>query len=249
MQYWRPVPQALLAELLMHRWTPQHPAPEAVGYLVAVDRIMSGAPFSARKLAEYCGWTRWHASQLQASARTFCDEWQGLHQPAVTASTGPPVPNDNGHMKPRTSQKPARNQPETSHRGRAKYKNTTPQEHPSHTKVDLSALWEQMEDVRLAVTTGGKRAKLGKRRHELRLRVQEHGEEAVLHCWRWWWQAGDQRARFLREGGYGISTFLRAGKLRDYMDRATAWDPAADQALADWYTDEDFDEQGNLRQQ
>ena len=95
------------------------------------------------------------------------------------------------------------------------------------------------------VVPGSKRASLGKRRDTLRLRVAEHGADMVLHAWTWWWRSDDKRARYLRDEGYGMSTFLRASKMRDYVDHAANWNPDATPGQA-WYTDDDFDEHGNL---
>ena len=59
-------------------------------------------------------------------------------------------------------------------------------------------------------------------------------------------QADDPRARYLRENGYGIDTFMRASKLRDYMDRASQWQPGQEVNAGDWFDDAQFDEHGNL---
>jgi hypothetical protein len=277
----------LIQDLLMHRWTKGHPAPDAVGYMIALDRRLAGVPISARKLAEHCGWTRWHSTQLVSQVKAFADEW---HQPVHTDASWPPDASNINGLAVYDSQIPASRQPDTSHHARGIKSTSTPQVHhlsiigedieqiapaagplveaagagggspplaigppiqkggqPTKAKqVDLEGLWTRMELVRVQAVAGAKPAKLGKRREQLRARVSEHGVERVVHCWSWWWQSDDQRARFLRDGGYGVSTFLRAGKLRDYMDRADTWTPGADQMGAEWYTDDDFDEQGNL---
>jgi hypothetical protein len=107
-----------------------------------------------------------------------------------------------------------------------------------------------MEDLRLQHTPNGSRAKLGKRREDLRRRVAEHGLEAFEHAWRWLWESNHDRARFLRENGYGIGTFLRAGKCRSYVEFAAQWEPGTDAkpaaSLEYWPSDEDFDDDGNL---
>ena len=269
----------------MHRWSKGNPAPDAVGYMVALDRIMAGAPFSARKLADYCGWTRWHSTQVLGSVRAFLSEW---HQPHQTAGYQPPTPSNAKGLQGQPGHNPANYQPETGHHAGGYTSTPTEQPQPEHTyagargadslvgapqagggpsplasgppiekeghppkakakAVDLTGLWDAMEDIRLGAMPGSRRAQLGKRRDMLRARVAEHGETQLLHCWRWWWQSNDQRAQFLRDNGYGISTFLRAGKLRDYMDKATEWDPEAEASGGQWYTDADFDENGNLR--
>jgi hypothetical protein len=273
----------------MQRWTKDTPAPDAIGFMVALDRKMSGSPWSARKLAEYAGWSRWKATQQLNGVKTFYAEWHGeVNQPLPTARQQPPRVSNVGHLQVHSNQEPAREQPETSHHARASYKNTTEQEQlkdnysrvngqadsvaspeadgwpsplgkvePSNTKeghsslksepVDITGLWEQMEDVRMSSVKGGRRAKLGKRRDTLRLRVNEHGADVVLHAWSWLWQSRDHRAQYLRDNGYGISTFLRASKLRDYVDKADQWTPGESVGGSDWFSEDDFDEFGNVR--
>tara|TARA_R110000824_G_scaffold249220_2_gene438154 strand:- start:6917 stop:7681 length:765 start_codon:yes stop_codon:yes gene_type:complete len=248
MQYWRPVPQALIADLLLRRWSKDDPAPDAVGFMVVLDRMMSGAPWSARKLATYTGWSRWRASQVQSQAQAFRDEWNAMTgQPTVTNTWQPPMVNNVVRLQPPTSQKPTTDQPETGHHARAVYKNTKKQNKTrtlSSTNVD--SVWSQMEDIRLESNPSGKRAKLGGRRNELRLRVREHGDEVVVNAWRWFWNSNDRRAKYLRDEGYGVKTFLRPGNLRDYVDRANEWKPGEGVSGEGWYTDDDFDEHGNL---
>ena len=231
----------------MHRWSKTNQAPDAVGYMVALDRKMAGAPFSARKLAEYCGWTRWHASQIIGDVQAFLHQ---LDQPTVTAGYQPPQPSDFSQLGHQADHIPASNQPDSGHRGRDNKSTPTEQEQPQHITsqpIDLDQLWAQLEDIRLQAVPGTKRGTLGKRRDTLRIRVAEHGEEMVLHAWRWWWHSGDRRARYLRDEGYGMSTFLRASKMRDYVDHASNWNPDATAGQA-WFTDEDFDEHGNIKQ-
>jgi len=121
---------------------------------------------------------------------------------------------------------------------------------PKAPRVDLTGLWERMEDVRLRNTPGGNRAALGKRRADLRRRVAEHGIEAFEKAWLWLWESKHNRAQFLRDGGYGIGTFLRAGNCRTYVEFSAQWDQAAEAkpvaGLDYWPTDDDFDSDGNL---
>ena len=109
MQYWRPVPQALITDTLIHRWTKDNPAPDLVGFLVAFDRLMAGTPWSARKLAVYAGWSRWRANQTLQAARDFQAEWQELNRPLFTESARPPEVSDSGQIGNQSGQKPAGN--------------------------------------------------------------------------------------------------------------------------------------------
>tara|TARA_R100001443_G_scaffold5793_1_gene14607 strand:- start:197 stop:901 length:705 start_codon:yes stop_codon:yes gene_type:complete len=229
--------------------------------MVALDRIMSGAPFSARKLAAYCGWSRWHSTQILKNAKTFLVEWD---QPHVAAGNRPPQYSYSNNLQNETDPNPASRQPDSSHRGRDNKPTDTEHEHLTDTDnvekseeaeqavqvksdtIDLKALYDQMEDTRLQVVPGTKRGRLGKRRETLRIRVAEHGVDAILHAWRWFWYSTDQRAQFLRDGGYGATTFLRAKNLREYVELSSNWSPEKQQKIEDWYTDDDFDEHGNL---
>lgn len=256
MQFWRPVPQSLITELLIIRYDKTHPAPDAVGFMVALDMKMGGSPWSARKLAQWAGWSRWKAAQMKDRVDDFHAEWDTDNRPLLAASYLPPIANNLGNIGDRTSHVPATFRPETSHHARASYKNTTEQEQSSITedvetssikadRIDLDAVWNSLEDIRLKARPNSNRSKLGKRRELLRSRVTEHSIDALLQTWAWWWNADDQRARFLREGSFSYSTFLRAGKLRDYVERASQWD-VTKLSSSGWFDDDDFDDCGNL---
>jgi len=288
MQYWRPIPQALLTELLMKRWDKDNTAPEAVVFMVAIDRIMSGNPWSARKLGDYAGWSRWKANRMIEDVKAFVDEWNGIqNRPTFTEGAQPPMMNNVHNLHGQTDRKPATNQPKTSHHAPAINNNKTTQEQTGSIytvenergivakvvvdggsvrdgndrpkpKADqstkaverddrLNALWLEMEQIRLKACPGSRQRKLGKRRQTFKLRVAEHGDQSIVKAWKWFWESNDQRAQFLRAGGYGIQTFLRAEKLRDYVDKADEWNPDADVGGTDWFTDDDFDEHGNLK--
>jgi len=104
MEYWHPMPQALTVDLLAHRWTPDHPAPEAVGFMVALDRMRAGHPWSIRRLATWAGWTRHRAHRVRDSARAYLTTWEDRTQPDTTSR--PPIPNNPSNIRGRTGQKP-----------------------------------------------------------------------------------------------------------------------------------------------
>ena len=118
---------------------------------------------------------------------------------------------------------------------------------PTRSSVDLKGLWERLEDIRLAVETNGRRSPLGARRNILRARVNEHGAESIELAWNWWWNADTDRARFLRSG-YRYQTFLRAGKLREYVEFAREWNEQKGVLPTDLFDlgPDSFDEDGNL---
>lgn len=256
MQFWRPVPQALITELLIIRYDTTRPAPDAVGFMVALDMKMSGSPWSARKLAQWAGWSRWKATQMKDRVDSFHAEWDHDDRPSVTESKRPPKASDYANLRDGISHRPAYEQTESSHHAGASYKNITPQEHEplkedvdisrvKSERLDLDAAWTALEDIRLQARPNSNRSQLGKRREVFRARVTEHGVEAVVHAWSWWWTSNDPRAQFLREGGYSYSTFMRASKMRDYVERAGQWDPS-EEVSGGWFDDDDFDECGNL---
>lgn len=65
---------------------------------------------------------------------------------------------------------------------------------------------------------------IGKR---LKACLDEHPLDDLLGLWRWYWTGADDRARFLRDKGYGLKTLLRDGNIDDYVARSKAppsWD-------------------------
>lgn len=111
MEYWHPMPQALAVDLLSHRWTTDHPAPEAVGFLVALDRMRAGHPWSIRRLATWAGWTRHRARRVRDSAREYLATWEARTQVGTTSR--PPIPNNPGHIRGQTGQKSDKNHKES----------------------------------------------------------------------------------------------------------------------------------------
>jgi len=102
MEYWHPMPQALAVDLLAHRWTTDHPAPEAVGFMVALDRMRAGHPWSIRRLATWAGWTRHRARRVRDSARVYLTAWEDQTQ--VGHTSRPPIPNNPGNIRGRIGQ-------------------------------------------------------------------------------------------------------------------------------------------------
>ena len=252
MNQWRQIPRALIVDSLIMRWTKEHPAPDLVGFAVAAEMLLAGSPWSSRKLSEHCGWTRYRANQVLHDVKVFVDQWKQYDRPLITNSEQPPKPSDSKELEEQIGKVSAGSRSGFSHHARGSTVTTTttatPKKTGSSIRVDLDQLWENMESIRCSVQPNSKRRKLGGRRDSLRTRVGEHGEDAVLHAWRWWWESNDKAARFLRDGGYKVSTFLRPKNLRDYVDASQDWDPDASDGATGWFTDDDFDELGNLIQ-
>ena len=263
MEHWRPVPQALIADLMLEKWTETRPAPEIVGWLIAFDRTMARHPISVRRLADYCGWSRWKANQVSAKVKAFCDTWQE-YQPVLTNSQRPSKANNDSNLQSKTGQEPDGSQTENRHRARGIKE--TKHEHvqledkdvqneaskQQETKsgsvgVPVADVWSQMEEIRKRQKPGTKSRQLRGRYNDLKNRIIEHGAEEVLHAWRWLWESEDRRAVFMRSNGYETGSFLRASNLREYVDKANDWNPDV-RSLGDWFSDADFDEHGNIIQ-
>ena len=280
MEHWRPVPQALIADMMMEKWSRDNQAPEAVGWLIAFDRAMAGHPISVRRLADYCGWTRWKASEVIGKVASFRADWSD-YQPHVTASDRPPKPSNRSNLQGQAGQNADGNQTENGHRGRGIKGTEHEHEHGRDSNVksgsgessvesesaageapldgnqapaackganpSVSDVWQQMEELRQKHKPGSQKRKLRGRYNDLKLRIQEHGADEVLHAWRWLWESNDKRAVYMRSTGYETGSFLRPKNLRDYVDKANDWDPEV-RTVADWFGDADFDEQGNIIQ-
>ncbi len=109
--------------------------------------------------------------------------------------------------------------------------------------VDVAAVWDRLEDIRLEHTVGSKRRKVGQRRAVLKARINEHGVEAIVNAWLWWHKSDDRRARFLR-ANYRYKTFFVPGNLREYVDLADDWTNQTEPV--DVFDRANFDENGNL---
>ena len=261
--YWHPIPQVLAVDLMAHRWTPENPAPDAVGFVVAFDRARSGAPWSVRKLAACMGWKKHHAHRVLLEAKAYLEGWESRTQVGIDEWT--PKTSKHNNLDDNPGRIPDTFRTDSGHHARGstnthteqnrsslnkssevdQHKTTTKAPRVTAERVDLSGIWEKLEDIRLEARPGSNRAPLGKRRDILRLRVQEHGAEALLHVWRWWWTSSESRPEFLRSKGYSYSTFFRAQGLREYVDLAREWDPKTE-GSGGWFDDLEFDETGNV---
>ena len=127
-------------------------------------------------------------------------------------------------------------------------KKTEPQ--PKAARIAYAPFWDEMEGIRLAHVPNARRIKMGKRQPTIRARIKEHGEQPLIHAWRWFWESSHQRAVWLRDNGCSIDTFLAASKCRQYVAFAAEWNPEQEQHhtgpdLMD-LDDSQFDEYGNI---
>lgn len=286
-EQWRKIPTAWIANLGSVHWSKDKPAPDAVGFIWAVDQLAGGVPLSVRGLAAAMGWSRRRATVIHSAAAEWANSTQappsknanlvdvqrsGKRATERTKSgpqSGPPKTNDFEQLETnpgqnvtteRTENGPLHARAVVDIRENRSERDLTivgfcadaaKPDPPDIPKVDnLSLLWDEMQSIRLR-NVKGNRSRLGGRRNQLRLRVAEHGPAAVLHAWRWIWESDHQRSRFIRDNGFGMSTFLRAKNLRDYVDMSSEWDAKSEdksEAVNIWNTsDDDFDELGNLR--
>jgi len=85
----------------------------------------------------------------------------------------------------------------------------------------LTAIWAEVNAIR-----GGQALKLTKsRRSSLKARLTEHSAEEVLAVARWVYSSQHERARYLREHGYGPDTWLRPSKFAGYLEHAESEPP------------------------
>ena len=100
MGQWRKIPSAWIANLGSVRWTPEQPAPDAVGFIWAVDQLAGGVPISIRGLSAAMGWTRRHGDRILKAAK----EWDKLCTKNGT-SYAPPKTIDTTTLQAQTGQK------------------------------------------------------------------------------------------------------------------------------------------------
>jgi hypothetical protein len=100
--------------------------------------------------------------------------------------------------------------------------------------IPASAIWDEVNRARLDAVPGARPIDLtDARRRALVARVQDSGADAVALVWRWALTAADERAAFLRGGGYLTpETLHRASKFPAYLDRARAWEASLEPAAA-----------------
>ena len=131
--------------------------------------------------------------------------------------------------------------------------NATPVETPVKApRLSYKAFWKAMEGIRLANVPNARETKIGARNQVVAARVKEHGEEALIHAWRWVHESSHQRATYLRNHCHATyGTFFAASKCRQYVGFASEWDRESEQRSAarpDIFDlgDGDGDDSGNI---
>jgi len=129
----------------------------------------------------------------------------------------------------------------------------TPAEPPVKApRLSYKAFWKAMECIRLANVPNARETKIGARNQVVAARVKEHGEEALIHAWRWVHESSHQRATYLRDHCHATyGTFFAASKCRQYVGFASEWDPVSElknAARPDLFDLDanDFDDSGNI---
>ena len=167
------------------------------------------------------GWTDWQAWATMKDEASSKDRLQ-------PASNSHPTPIQHGTPKPPKSQEatssspPAHIQPASTCADL--HNNTTTQDTKDHSsKASMSdkpsQVWERVNEIRKMHTPEARALKLTKaRRSALKARLDEHTEEELLRVVEWRESSPHSRAVFLREGGHGVDTLLRASKFEGYLD-------------------------------
>ena len=100
---WHPAPQSLIDAALSERFSKTAPAPDVVGFLAVFARLGTPSPWTARRLADWAGWSRWKASQTIQAAKDWKQQWTNSGHSSQQAS---------GHQNPTTA-RPYEDKPAT----------------------------------------------------------------------------------------------------------------------------------------
>ena len=239
---WAPAPVDLIAEADRTRWTKANPAPRVVGYLIVFRDLRDGGTWTARRLADHLGWTRWSARSMIDRVRAELSAWESVRRPPpneipVSYEAAPPT---SGHIPPKNSHFPAKNgqvngmisgsyEAEPASRPatvppntRARSTSTTTRTTTEQRDTSLSTLWEEVNSLREGHVPGARKLRLTKeRRRTLKARVTEHGEASVLKVWTWVLTSPHPRATFLRGSGFvKPDTLHRPGNFATYLEFA-----------------------------
>jgi hypothetical protein len=85
-EQWRKIPTTWIANLGAVHWSKVNQAPDAVGFIWAVDQIVGGVPLSVRGLAGVMGWSRRRAAIVHAAAVEWAETTQA--PPTKNANLG-----------------------------------------------------------------------------------------------------------------------------------------------------------------
>lgn len=242
MDQWRPVPRALITKVGRRRWTRENPASELAGFCWALDQLMDGYPPSIRDVADYAGWTHWHARQMLDRVREHHREWVSLRrQPhsydaQIPHEAQTPEPNHSEDLQPPPAQIPHDTTHESAHRERG----TTTQD-KNNTQIDMGRngtdvdrCWHALETIRLNHSKRGRRRKLGEHHQSLRVLLGRWSMQDLEHAWRWWWESGHHIPSFCQQKGLDYGTFLNPVNHARYQAIAQHWTPgqAGDSSIA-----------------
>lgn len=172
------------------------------------------------------GWGDWTVRQVLKAEDEWGDKKAGRLQPA---SSSHPAPIQKASANPLESQAPPSSPPPAliqpaSPRADIHTDTQTPihtreQCSNEHTSDKVSQVWEKVNQIRKSHTPEARALKLNKaRRAVLKARLEEHTEEEILRVIEWRENSPHSRAVFLREGGHGVDTLLRASKFEAYLD-------------------------------
>ena len=234
MQQWHPAPRAMIDDELLRRWTRDNPAPDLVGHMVLVSRILSGNPWGRAKLAAWSGLSKHRASSAIKAAQQWVDEWQsGTFLPVGDQQRGQQSPantdsydDETGSNQAEAGQKSGRNR----HHARGITDTTTKQNKtdPSIKPVgneQVRQLWADL-NARRAIDKGG-RARTLKLTPQIARALREaltYSQPVdVLRAYEWFLTAAD--ARWWQDNGCDLITFCRQKHIGEFINKAQEWTP------------------------
>ena len=236
MNRWAPVPWEHIRQIDRARFDRDNPAPlDVLGYLLIWGDLVDGKVRSSRDLADHLGWTRHRARRIIGQAKTDHAIWldperdhkdlrdRSAHFPPITRpnppKTRPPaptIPATSETPPPQPDQNPPTARPSCA-RDLQVHIHT-----PTSTKcsIRVSEIWDRLCELRTKHLPGSRKmAMTPARQNQLRARIKEHGEDAVLEVWQWALTSRHKRAVYLRESGYvKPGTVHRPSNFADYLD-------------------------------
>ena len=170
------------------------------------------------------GWTDWKCRQALKAEDEWGDKKENLQPPYHSPTTRLPESSPN-HLESQgqPSSVPTSPLPPPSPSA-LRHKNTTTQDTEAlGAKAPMSdkasQVWDKVNEIRKRHSPEARALKLTKaRRSVLKARLEEHTEEELLRVVEWRESSPHHRAQFLRDGGHGIDTLLRASKFEGYLD-------------------------------
>ena len=222
---WIAIPRTWIDGMMLMRFTPKNPAPDAMAMMLVCARIQAGDPMTRRQVADWAGCTAYKARQIIKEAsdwmatggtfNRFSTEYRDENRPFARV---PSIQNTTPTSQDREGDTPS-----------------TPSASKSRTKVipkaQIVAMWETMCAIRADVFPGSQRvlALLPAREQKLRacLTKQKLKPDDLVHLTRWFFTSAE--TQWVRDKGYHFDTMLRPSNVAGYFEKAQGWSPERDQ--------------------